>query len=104
MASKVGDGRKSRPRIETIFGITATEAVVEDLTAGVYRFRVAAYNKQCNCWGKWRAIRYTHQQAAPADRKRRSTTRGRSALVGRPHSVAPDLPTTKMQDTSPLMR
>lgn len=59
VTSIAGNGDKTE--IETIFGITATEAVVDDLTAGVYRFRVAAYNKQCNCWGKWRAIRYTHQ-------------------------------------------
>ena len=50
-----------KTEIETIFDITATQATVDNLTAGVYRFRVAAHSSECNCWGKWRAIRYTHQ-------------------------------------------
>ena len=58
--SSVGDNG-DKTEIETIFDITATEATVGNLTGGGYRFRVAAYSSECNCWGKWRSIRYTHQ-------------------------------------------
>ena len=55
-----GDG--SRTVIETIYDITATQATVDGLTAGDYRFRVAAHSSECNCWGKWKGVRYTHSE------------------------------------------
>lgn len=54
-----GDGTKTV--IDTIYEITGTETTVDGLTAGNYRFRVAAHNSECNCWGKWRGTSYTHQ-------------------------------------------
>ena len=41
--------------------ITATEHTVEGLVAGDYRFRVAAYSGDCNCYGRWRSVKYTHE-------------------------------------------
>ena len=41
--------------------ITATEHTVEGLVAGDYRFRVAAYSDECNCYGRWRSVKYTHE-------------------------------------------
>ena len=49
-----------KTEVETIYDITDTQATVDNLTAGTYRFRVAAYSKECNCWGKWRGVNYTH--------------------------------------------
>ncbi|MCY4558803.1 MAG: fibronectin type III domain-containing protein [Chloroflexi bacterium] len=41
--------------------ITATQFTVEGLTEGNYRFKVAAYSADCNCWGTWRSVKYAHE-------------------------------------------
>ena len=46
---------------KSVYDITDTSATVDGLSAGKYRFRVAAYNSECDCWGKYRSIPYTHQ-------------------------------------------
>ena len=53
--------RKDGTDTRTIFDIDSTQATVTGLTNGVYRFRVSAYSKECNCWGKWRPVRYIHE-------------------------------------------
>ena len=50
----------SRTLDRTIYDITDTEVTVDNLSTGPYRFRVAAYSKECNCWGKWRGVNYAH--------------------------------------------
>lgn len=47
--------------VSTTREITATEFTVEGLTEGNYRFKVAPYSADCNCWGAWRSVKYTHE-------------------------------------------
>ena len=47
--------------LKTIYDITNTSAMVTGLSSGTYRFAVAAYSKDCNCWGKWRKVRHTYE-------------------------------------------
>ncbi len=47
--------------VATTREITATQFMVEGLTEGNYRFKVAAYSEVCNCRGAWRSVNYTHE-------------------------------------------
>ena len=50
-----------KTEVSTTEEITATQFTVEGLTEGNYRFKVAAYSADCNCWGAWRSVKYTHE-------------------------------------------
>lgn len=50
-----------RTVVETVDEIAATQVTVDGLTdGGSYRFSVAAYSSECNCWGRWKSVGYTH--------------------------------------------
>ena len=51
----------SKTIVQEIDKITDTNIDVDNLTAGTYKFRVVAYNSECNCWGKWKSVRYQHR-------------------------------------------
>ena len=55
------DQNGNRISVDYIHEIVDTQVIVNGLSAGVYRFSVAAYNSDCNCNGRIRAVRYTHQ-------------------------------------------
>lgn len=56
------DAQGAKTEIDRRSGVTDTRVGISDIMVSgtKYRFRVAPYSEDCDCWGRWRGVTYTH--------------------------------------------